>query len=525
MIEETPVSDRRGLGDGRRRAERDLQASERLFRLLAEHAEDIVYRYRLLPEPGFDYVSPAATAITGYTPEEHYANPDLGFELVHPDDRHLLVGIAEGALLGASLTLRWVRRDGRVIWTEQRNVAVRDDRTGQLVAIEGIARDVTARKRAEDQLVALAEVTRASLEQRPADEVLALIARRARELAVGSTAAVTVPVGDRDVLYVRVADGEGAEALAGVTVPSAGTLSAAVMQSRRSLRLDDAPAEAGVRPLPPVGAVGPLLVVPLAAGSSVFGTLSIVRHPGQPVFDDDDTEVVEIFAERAAAVLEHARLQDQVQHLAILRDRERIARDLHDGVIQSLFGIGTVLQVAERMDGGEDLIRGRINDAMLEIDRVIKDVRNYVYALRPTLLQQSTVQQALERLVADMGARHGVPASLQCEDGCGELLAPVAIEVVHMVREALANVARHANAAHCRVAARRVDHSVQIEVEDDGRGFDAASVPRGHGLSNLHERAVAIGGSLDVDTAPGHGTTLRITVPLVVLAGETIPGA
>lgn len=128
-----------------------LRESEARFRRLAENAQDLIYRYRLTPPIGFEYVSPAATAITGYTPEEHYADPDLGRKIVHPDDRPLLERVVADPVAGRAVTLRWVRKDGRIIWTEQRNVPIFDE-TGALIAIEGIARDVTDRKRMEEDL-------------------------------------------------------------------------------------------------------------------------------------------------------------------------------------------------------------------------------------------------------------------------------------------------------------------------------------------------------------------------------------
>jgi PAS domain S-box-containing protein len=129
-----------------------LRESEERYRRLAENAQDIIYRISMNPERHFEYVSPAATTITGYTPEEHYANPDLSYSLVHPEDRHLLTKAAEGKLPpDQPLTLRWVRKDGGVIWTEQRNVPLYDNK-GTLIALEGIARDITGRKEAEEKL-------------------------------------------------------------------------------------------------------------------------------------------------------------------------------------------------------------------------------------------------------------------------------------------------------------------------------------------------------------------------------------
>jgi PAS domain S-box-containing protein len=143
------VGELRRLQAGRRLAAAQLARNEERFRLLAENARDMIYRYRLTPEPGFEYVSPASMVITGYTPEEHYADPRLGFEMVHPDDRHLLEGTLHSPK--SRLTLRWRRKDGRIIWTEQRNKVIYDP-SGEPVAIEGIARDVTESKRAEEEL-------------------------------------------------------------------------------------------------------------------------------------------------------------------------------------------------------------------------------------------------------------------------------------------------------------------------------------------------------------------------------------
>ena len=127
----------------------ELRRSEERFRLLAENAQDLIFRYRLKPTPGFEYVSPSSTAMIGYTPEEHYADPELGLKIVHPDDRHLIDEVLRHP--EAPITIRWLRKHGAVIWAEQRNKPIYDE-AGELVAIEGISRDVTERKALEEQL-------------------------------------------------------------------------------------------------------------------------------------------------------------------------------------------------------------------------------------------------------------------------------------------------------------------------------------------------------------------------------------
>ncbi len=122
------------------------------FQSILENINDLVYRYEFTPERGFTYVSPSAHQITGYTPEDHYADPDLGFKLVHPDDKHLLESLTNGKeSYEKPAELRWLKKDGTIIWTEQRNKPVYDAE-GNIVAIEGIARDITERKQAEEKL-------------------------------------------------------------------------------------------------------------------------------------------------------------------------------------------------------------------------------------------------------------------------------------------------------------------------------------------------------------------------------------
>jgi PAS domain S-box-containing protein len=151
------LSVRRALADRQRRnqrqqTEKTLRESEDRFLRLTAIANDLIYRYEITPRRGFSYVSPSATAITGFTPEEHYADPDLGFKLVHPDDRTILESVSHGKHpAGHSIVLRWIRKDGTVIWTETRNVPVLDP-NGSLVALEGVARDITDRKQAEAEI-------------------------------------------------------------------------------------------------------------------------------------------------------------------------------------------------------------------------------------------------------------------------------------------------------------------------------------------------------------------------------------
>ncbi len=138
-------------------AEKQLRESEEKYRRLTENAQDLIYRYEFAPKPGFTYVSPSATEITGYSPGEHYADPDLGYKMVHPEDKHLLEALSKSEdLIRKPISLRWIKKDGSIIWTEQRNVPIYDTE-GALIALECIARDITVRKKAEQALQASLE--------------------------------------------------------------------------------------------------------------------------------------------------------------------------------------------------------------------------------------------------------------------------------------------------------------------------------------------------------------------------------
>jgi PAS domain S-box-containing protein len=148
------------VGSERALVEQALEESEARFRRFAESAEDLIYRYRIAPKPAYEYLSPAVLKLTGFLPDEYYRDAELGFKVLHPNDRALIDDIVRtGRVPDKPLTLRWIRKDGRQLWMEQRNVAVRDA-SGRLVAIEGIARDITERRRTERCRSAQYEVDR-----------------------------------------------------------------------------------------------------------------------------------------------------------------------------------------------------------------------------------------------------------------------------------------------------------------------------------------------------------------------------
>jgi signal transduction histidine kinase len=197
----------------------------------------------------------------------------------------------------------------------------------------------------------------------------------------------------------------------------------------------------------------------------------------------------------------------------VLDDRERIARELHDGVIQSLFAVGMGLQAAAQRSGNRE-IETRVESAVGEIDRAIRDLRNYIFGLRPGLLADRQLRQALGDLIADFSEKSGVTTVPDIDEGLAADLAPRSADLVQLTREALSNVGRHAQAATCRVSLFRENGHGVLQIEDDGQGFDPAVQQDGQGLGNLRERVTAMGAALTIDSVIGQGTTVKITIPL-----------
>jgi signal transduction histidine kinase len=196
-----------------------------------------------------------------------------------------------------------------------------------------------------------------------------------------------------------------------------------------------------------------------------------------------------------------------------LEDRERIAKELHDGAIQALFAVGMGLQGSALLAGDTEL-RARLQHAVDELDRVIRDLRNYIFGLRPGILADRQLDQALQGLVEDFGQRTGVLAIAEVDPQVAAELAGRAGDVVQLAREALSNVSRHAEAATCRVSLYRDQDAMVLEVDDDGRGFDPArATGAGQGLRNLRERAQALGGHTEIASTPGQGTKVQVTIP------------
>jgi len=196
-------------------------------------------------------------------------------------------------------------------------------------------------------------------------------------------------------------------------------------------------------------------------------------------------------------------------------ERERIATELHDGVIQGLFAMGLNLQ-ATALTVSEPAAQERIEEVVSQLDGSIRDLRNYIFGLRPEALADRQLHQALTDLAREFEQAAGLVVDFKVDEAVAAELAGRAADVVQLAREALSNVRRHAEASRCSIKLSRKGRSAVLEIRDNGKGFDAAT-PAGedhHGLRNLRRRVATIGGKLVLTSAPGKGTTVRAVVPI-----------
>jgi signal transduction histidine kinase len=381
---------------------------------------------------------------------------------------------------------------------------------------------VTDRVQDRDRADLLIEAGLALASERSFEAVLQRIVELAVDITVGRYGAISVLAPDgriQEFITEGLTDEERAEIGA---PPTGHGILGLLIREGRPLRL----AEIAAHPLsvgfpphhPPMRS---LLGAPVMARGKIFGNIYVTEKQGEDEFSIDDERALQVLATQAGVAVENARLyedmvraQDEVRRLEVLDDRERIAKELHDGVIQSLFAVGMSLQGAAALAEDEG-ISERIEGAVEDIDRAIRDLRNYIFGLRPGILADRQLDQALRELGAEFEQRSGVVTVVDVDPGIAAELASIASDVVQVTREALSNVGRHAEATTCRVSLRRgATGGAILVIDDDGRGFEAGSIVEGLGIGNLRDRVASLGGSLDIRSSAEDGTTVRAVLPL-----------
>lgn len=412
---------------------------------------------------------------------------------------------------------------GNLYLTEKREGLQFDDEDESVLSTLAVAAGVAidnarlyeeSRQR-ERWLGASAEITNSLLSGTSPVEVLSRVADRAREITGAELALVAVPVAEAGGLVVELATGLRAEALRGrVLSARAGLLGAAftggALVSSPDLLRDG---ELAGRPARVAG-LGPAVAVPIGAGAGVRGVVLLARASGGAVFTEKESEPLRGFAGQAAVAMELAERRDDAEQIALLEDRDRIARDLHDLAIQRLFATGMTLRSAGRFIEHPGAAE-RVLRAVEDLDETIKIIRSTIFGLRSR--EKGDGHRLRARAVRAAGEAApvlGFAPALRME-GLLDTRVPLATadHVIAVLSEALANVARHARAGRTDILLAASPTEVRLTVRDDGVGLPSGG--RRSGLRNLGERAEQVGGRLEL-TVPkeGPGTVVVWRAPL-----------
>lgn len=366
--------------------------------------------------------------------------------------------------------------------------------------------------RSRDWLAASNEITRRMLEGASARELLDLIVARAREMAGSDEAGARVPTLSGDALRLASSSGPRSEPARDHELSLEDTLVGRVFTSGETQHSDDLSLSHPGDALAVSLGVGPVLAVPFRSGDRVLGVLSLSRYRGRPPFDADDLALVESFASQATLALEYPDARASHERLLLYADRDRIARDLHDLVIQRIFGAGMTLQaLASTM--GDDGPAARLSGVVDELDETIRDLRTTIFALQHDPVEAASLRLRLVELTTRASDRLGFSPRIRISGEIDTLVSPeLGEQLVAVLNEALSNVARHAQATSCDITIA-VNEQLELWVVDDGVGMPEDRRPRG-GLRNLADRAREAGGELRVTGHDGVGLALCWTVPL-----------
>lgn len=319
-------------------------------------------------------------------------------------------------------------------------------------------------------------------------------------------------------LVIRAAVGEGAEDLIGARFKQGSAKAYAVMLRGQGEVVADLEADTEVDrdTLERLGRPRRGAFVPLVVRDRGIGALSVYDREDDEPFTPDDLFVLQLLANQIAIAVENDRLTDSLQILAVLEERDRISKELHDGVIQSIYSVGLSLQGSiSLLDRDPDLARQRIDGVIAQLDNVVRDVRSYIFELQPKVVEGREFGDAIVELAKDFEVNTLASVAIDVsDDNCADLDERQRSNVIQIMREVLSNIARHSQASEVSIGCSFEDGVLIFEVSDNGIGFDPDSVKRGQGLRNMHDRALRLGGGLEIEGRTPHGTRHRLRVPI-----------
>jgi two-component system, NarL family, sensor histidine kinase DevS len=459
--------------------------------------------------------SPAVTVLFGYAPEELVGH---SLEILVPDNRREVHGGHLRAFfdsphpreMGVGLELAGRHRDGSEFPID---VSLTPVKIGEDQYVAAYVRDARERRRVLDRVHAVNEITTNLLAGADMREILSMSVQSVRTLCNSDAAWIVMPTDSANFEIVSV-DGEGTELLLGVLLSSHTSRSAHVMRTGRSDVIDDLSTAANV----PSGVVdlnlGPGLYVPFVADQRRLGTLVLGRVHGQPSYHAFDVAFAEAFAGAAATAIEMGSARAEIDHLSIVAEDERIARDLHDTVIQELFALGMSLQAIGSSTSGA--AGERISAIVQSLDDVIRQIRNTIFRLPNRNEKASGLREEMLRLADRYHQELGVLPRVAFLGPVDVAVPPlVGDHLLQVFGEALSNVGRHAHASKIEAVVSIEEEWLLFSLVDDGVGVgDGPSA--GNGMRNMLTRAENLGGTFSIRRREPRGSILEWRVPVAL---------
>ncbi|MBN1135054.1 MAG: GAF domain-containing protein [Anaerolineae bacterium] len=523
----------------------DLRASEEQFRQLAENVREVFWITDVATDR-FLYVSPAYEELTGYRIQDLYADRYNFLQAVHPDDRERVAAtVRSQGPAGYDLEYRIVRPDGSLRWARARTFPIRDEK-GQVYRYAGIGEDITDRVEAYQlleqrvaertrELSTLLEISRQVALTPDLEPLLDLILKQMRA-ALACEGAAIFKLED-DTLTAVAYDGPlPLEQVLSVQFPMTHCpVRGSVVADQIAAIIPDLQSDADMAQALRhaagdlfellYGRVRSWIGIPLAIQDRVVGLVEL--HFASPIHPDPrQVNLAQAFASQAAVAMENTRLYRQAQSLAATEERQRLARDLHDAVSQTLFSASLIAEVLPRLWERSPAEGQRSLAELHQLTRgALAEMRTLLLELRPAALLEANLAELLRQLVEATASRSRLPIE-QLMDKPPSLPPDVQVNLYRIAQEALSNIAKHSGASHATVSLRCLSHAdsagegqeaaapIELSIADDGRGFDLTAVqPDSLGLGIMRERAEGIGAKLTIRSQIGQGTQVTVLWP------------
>lgn len=372
-------------------------------------------------------------------------------------------------------------------------------------------------ERAEAHLAALDAAIRGISGVLTLDRVLQLIVDAVRDLADAQYAALGIADATGRIERFLTSGISGAARERIGALPQGRGLLGLIIREGQSFRIPDLATDPRRHGFPPHHPeMHAFLGVPVTFKGRAIGDLYLTNKRGAPEFSSDDQLLVERFALHAGLAIQNARLSERVQALAVVEERERIGRDLHDGIIGRIYAVALSLDdIPEMVASSPEAAASRVDHAIDALNATIGEIRNFIFGLRPGSQDAGGLTAALETLADEIRMTAPVDVVVRAED-LPVISDEMAEELLKVTREALSNAARHAGANRVSVRLSAADGQLRVEISDDGRGFDPSAPVSAehHGLANMRRRAEQLHGRLKVASAAGLGTRIILLLPL-----------